>query len=168
MIFNSLEEAYRSREKFEKVYDQSNELSIHRKKYDIDTCDLVPKVGQFFLYEPYISKGSVGDYIGYPKLALYIGEIPIDQTIEVEYIDSRRVWENNTKFITSSNHVMRVFETPTKINSMAIWGNTLLIYGIWDKMPNWKELKPVYQKTWWFRLTPAEMRNRKINTIING
>lgn len=170
MIFNSLEEAYKSREKNEKVYNQSIKLSLHRKKWDIDHVMNynTPKVGQFFLYETYISQGIVDKYIGYPKLALYVGEIPTDQTIEVEYIDVRRSWEYNTKLITPNNHEMFVSNTPTKINSMAIWSNTLFIYGMWDKMPTWKELKPAYQKTWWFRLTPVEIRNRKIKTILNG
>ena len=49
-----------------------------------------------------------------------------------------------------------------------IWHDYLLIYGVWDKLPSWKELRKHYDRTWWFHKTIQDKRDITINKLING
>lgn len=161
MIFNSKEEAYKSRERAELVYDQSVSFSEHIKKFDFYEIEPI-KTGQFFLYE-------ITDYkhIHYPRLAVYLNSVLVDQALEIEYYDIRRSWEDRVSIISGNRHVPLPLFGST-ISSVLIWSNSVLIYGVWDKKPTWRELKSAYQKTWWFRITNSQKRDRKIKSIING
>jgi hypothetical protein len=166
-IFNNLEEAIKSRERVDKIYDQSKSFSDHRKKYslskiysDIDLRDM----GKFFLYELVIGN----KIIHYPKLAMYINSIVVDQAEEIEFVNVRRNCEYRIGFINENGYENNMSLLSAKIDSVILWSNDLLVYGVWDKKPNWKELKGAYEKTWWYRLSDAQKRERKINLIVNG
>lgn len=165
-IFNNIEEAIKSREKVDKIYDQSKSFSDHRMKYSLISA--YPHIelgdmGQFFLYELVTD----GDIIHYPKLAMYINSIIIDQAEEIEFVNMRRNCEYNIGFTNENGYKNTISQFSTKIDSVILWHNDMLVYGVWDKKPNWKELKVAYEKTWWYRLTDAQKRERKINLIIN-
>ena len=166
-IFNNLEEAIKSRERVDKIWDQSKSFSEHRLKYSLSKIypgiDL-GDIGQFFLYELVIDN----KIIHYPKLAMYINSIVVEQTEEIEYVDVRRSCEYRIGFINENGYQNTISSFSTNIDSVILWHNDLLVYGVWDKKPNWKELKGAYEKTWWYRLTDAQKRERKINLIVNG
>ena len=99
--------------------------------------------------------------------------LPCDQTVEVEWVDWRRTWEYHKKYEwvdnkgeTKSNGDF--CDLPTQIQSLPIWHDYLLIYDVWDKLPDWKVLKKAYQRTWWYHKTIQEKRDIMINQIING
>lgn len=148
--------------------DRNNpDFKKHFKKYNIfnfkkSINKKLDKPGKFFLYELLEApdSGLVNkdiSSINYPKLSIFLDYLPCDQTIEVECIDVKRTYEQN----------LNNYYTPSKINSYIIWDDYMLIYGVWDSYPNWKELKKAYQKTWWFRRTISEERNIKLNSILN-
>jgi hypothetical protein len=154
---------------FNEKYDKN-----HRSEFSLtETNNLEP--GQFFLYEkmtcPYSSELKKRETnIYYPKLAIYLDNYIVDQALEVEYKNVRRTWEHRTKYTylykdkEYSNYASEI----QGINTTILWDEDLYVYGIWDKIPNWKELKKAYEKSIWFKRTKEELRDIKINSIING
>ena len=124
----------------------------------------VDTIGQYFLYERFIS-GQSFDELHYPKLGLYLNSLPCDQTIEVEWVNIRRTWEQNLEY-DSGNWKFYMFESPTEIEREQLWSNELLVYGVWDTKPNWKQLRQAYERTWWFYRTTDEIRNIQLDRIL--
>lgn len=120
--------------------------------------------GQIFLYESFED-----DKIIYPKIGIFLNYLPCDQTIEVEWVNKRRNWEYKKKYTSEYKGETLYYEyvdLPTIIQSQPQWNDHLLIYGVWDKLPNWKTLKSHYQLTWWFHKTVDEIRNIKLEQIL--
>ena len=152
----------------------------HYKKYDF-TSNLHPnKIGQFFLYEKildgrYRSNIPHDHELFYPKLGMYINALPCDQTIEVEWVDVRRTWEWNLEYdyeVKDKDGVSKTYqnyfgEIETEIQRLPLWADDLLVYGVWDSMPNWKQLRQAYERTWWFHRTTDELRNIQLNRLLS-
>ncbi len=135
-------------------------LDKHSTKYDFFKSHIKP--GQHFLYE--IVEGMGKHSISYPKLGIFLDSYPCDQTIEIEWALHRRTWEYNFKF----NEHCYVGEQRSELQYLILWSDEMLIYGIWDAKPNWKQLKQAYEKTWWFWRDSQELRDIQINRILNG
>lgn len=56
----------------------------------------------------------------------------------------------------------------TQIQNIVLWNDDILIYGVWDSLPNWKILKKYYERTWWYKKTIQQKRNIIITQIQNG
>lgn len=130
--------------------------------------------GKVFLYEKLITDYTTGQKkLYYPKIGLYLNSLPCDQTVEVEWVDWRRTWEYNRTY-EWTNDKGEIKTTgdfsllPTQVQSLPIWHDYLLIYGVWDKLPSWKELRKHYDRTWWFHKTIQDKRDITINKLING
>jgi hypothetical protein len=140
----------------------------HSSKYDFFNYGSGPTAGQHFLYQILKDKRSSGEggHIGlsYPKLGIYLNSYPCDQTIEVEWTDHRRTWEYNFKF----NEYGYVGEQLTELQYLPLWMDKMLVYGVWDVIPNWKQLKQAYERTWWYYRSPQEIRDIQINRLLNG
>lgn len=179
-IFNSKEEAFKSREKLilfkEGEYD-TQQFNSHYKKYEYFEADKKPNImGQYFLYELHLSNsyGNRADKIyknilTYPKLGIYLNSLPCDQTIELEWVDHRRSWEWNSeyKYTHDDKEFMNyIGELPTEVVRLPLWGDSMLIYGVWDSKPNWKQLRIAYEKTWWFHKSDKQIRDLKIRSLL--
>jgi hypothetical protein len=131
--------------------------------------------GQFFLYEKSIHKSDTQNKshnrIYYPKIGMYVNSIPCDQTFEMEWINVKRTWEWNKKYqyINPDGEIKEydVCYLSTQVQSLIVWDDDMLIYGVWDKIPNWKELRKHYERTWWFKKTIQQKRDIMLNTLIN-
>lgn len=123
------------------------------------------QTGQFFLYEK-IEDGL----LHYPKLGIYLNTMPCDQTIEVEWFDVRRNWEWRITYTAQmrdgTEFEKKVCDLPSKIQSLILWHDSIEVYGVWDKIPTWKELRVAYEKTIWFGKTIEEKRDRKLRFIL--
>ena len=161
--FNSKREALESLRKV-KVIPNEFDYGTHYNKYNFLNTNIL-KPGDIFLYE-FVNS----DLINYPRVGIYLNVIPIEQTVEVEYVDYRRTIEFNTEFERKQNNIINeylsLFEEQTNINSIVLWDDTLLVYGSWNSLPNWKELKKAYKKTLWFNKTKQDNRDLLINSII--
>lgn len=177
MIFNSKEEALKSREKEIGIKPGDEEFSKHMDKYGFwsNNGKKLRKMGQFFLYEKVInnSYGVDKSLLSYPKLGLYLNSLPCDQTIELEWVDFRRTYEWNIKFKYTYEYngkqnesTSYLGELETNINRLPIWHDDILIYDIWDSKPNWKQLRQAYEKTWWFFRTDQEKRDIQLDRIL--
>jgi hypothetical protein len=129
--------------------------------------------GKVFLYEKLISDYTTGQTLYYPKIGLYLNSLPCDQTVEVEWVDWRRTWEYNRTYdwVNDKGETKDTGDfsiLPTQVQSLPIWHDYLLIYGVWDKLPEWKELRKHYERTWWFHKTIQDKRDITINQLING
>jgi len=80
--FNSKKEALASLQRVKVMPD--NGYEAHYNKYNFMNVTAM-KPGDIFLYE-FVK----GDLVTYPRIGIYLNIIPIDQTIEVEYVDYRR------------------------------------------------------------------------------
>jgi hypothetical protein len=180
MIYNSKEEALLTRERFINTKDDTSDMFLnHCKKYYFYTASKLDggtlldhrKFGRYFLYEK-----EVDDKLHYPQLAIYINELPCDQTTEVEYINCRRTWEWRTEYKylyeyrdgVGKEYTNYIAESESNIERTILWGDSMYVYGAWDSMPNWKELKQAYERTWWFHRTYDEIRDIQLNRILNG
>jgi len=132
--------------------------------------------GQYFLYEAFFdlrlqsSQNKFAVKITYPKLGVYVNSLPCDQTIEVEWIDYRRTWESNIKYdyeYDGKNYSKFFSNDSTEINSMPLWVDSLLVYGVWNSRPNWKQLRACYEKTWWFWRSKDQLRDIRLNRLLN-
>lgn len=151
----------------------------HFKKYEFFNTENPNKMGQYFLYEKildgkYQSNAPHDHELFYPKLGVYLNSLPCDQTIEVEWVDYRRTWEWNTEYdyeYKDKDGLVKPFqnyigELPTEIERLPIWSDYLLVYGVWDSMPNWKQLRQAYERTWWFHRTTDELRDLQLNRLL--
>jgi hypothetical protein len=153
------------KDKFKKHFDKYNFLDSK-----------VNKIGQFFLYEKILNSSYPLDHeLFYPKLGMYINALLCDQTIEVEWVDIRRTWEWKIEYDYEvkdkdgvSNKYKNYFgEIETEIQRLPIWTDDLLVYGCWETMPNWKQLRQAYERTWWFHRTTDELRNIQLDRLLS-
>ena len=136
------------------------------------------KTGQFFLYEYMERKHdrkSESDYIlNYPRIAIYLNSRLVDMALEIDFFNVRRSWESKHEHKLTYNDrdgVERSYadypsEIATKIESIILWDDSVNVYGVWDKLPDWKELRKAYEKTIWFGITTEEMRDRKLKSLL--
>lgn len=172
-LYKSLDKSVsvKNNEEFDKHYEKWSFFGFSETLSKIENLDnkiYLNKPGQLFLYEEYIHSN---EEINYPKIGIYLKDIPCDQTVEVEYINIQRTWENNKEytFTTANNEIRKdgkFYYLPSIIRSTPIWDDDLMVYGIWDKLPNWKELRKYYERTWWFHKTKEEVRDIKMNSIL--
>jgi hypothetical protein len=146
----------------------------HFEKYEFFKANSPNRMGQYFLYEKlldgrYRSNRPHDHQLFYPKLGVYLNSLPCDQTIEVEWVDYRRTWEWKVEY--DYQHEGKVYkhymgELPTDIQRLPLWNDYLLIYGVWDSMPTWYQLRQAYERTWWFHRTKDELRNLQLNRLL--
>ena len=131
-------------------------LKKHNDKYDFLKAKV--KNGKFFLHEVVESIKRVDDdyeeRLYYPKLGLHIDDYIVDMAIEVEWVDVRRTWENNTQY--EYQHDGKTYKSwaddqRSELRTCICWDDSMYVYGVWDVKPNWKELKLAYEQTLWFR-----------------
>lgn len=166
----TVEEVYKSREK--SIEAKNDETFFkHYRKFEFLKSNL-KKMGQFFLYEKCQIKNGL-DIITYPKLGLYLNSLPCDQTIEVEWVDYRRTWEWNVEYdfeykINNETKIGQnyIAEIETKIQRMPLLNDNMLVYGVWDSMPSWLQLRQAYEKTWWFHRNKDELRDIQLNRLL--
>ncbi len=173
MIYNSKEEALKSREKSIEISDDEwrSGFSSHYKKWDFLKTNMYPtKMGQLFLYEKCLSSDKITT-INYPKLGVYLNALPCDQTIEVEWVDWRRTCEYNIEYFTKNSNgdefEVLLAENDTQIQRLPLWWDGILVYGVWDSFPTWTDLRRSYEMTWWFHRPINEVRNIKLDRIFN-
>jgi hypothetical protein len=182
MIFNSKEEALKSKDKyilFKEGEDDTDLFNNHFKRYEYFNNDKTPNImGQYFLYELHLSNEYGGradsiykNILTYPRLGVYINSLPCDQTIEIEWVNPRRTWEWNSEYKYNHDgkeYMNYVGELPTEIVRLPLWGDSMLIYDVWDSKPNWKQLRQAYERTWWFWRSDEEKRNLQLNRILGN
>jgi len=173
MIYENKEEALKSRERFIFIPDNDPIFNKHYKRYGFyEQHDRLNhrNFGMYFLYELAMHSSDLkGTKLHYPKLGLYINELPCDQTTEVEWIDYRRTWEWRTEYKYTHNdkeYNNYICDLPTEIQRLPIWFDGILVYGAWNTMPNWQQLKQAYERTWWFYRTEDEKRDIQLNRLL--
>jgi hypothetical protein len=150
-----------------------NIMKKHNDKYDFLKAKV--NTGKFFLYEitesiKAVEEGYV-ERLYYPKLGLHIDDYMVDMAIEVEWVDVRRTWENNTQYeyisdIDGKKYKSWADDERTELRSCICWDDAMYVYGVWDVKPTWKELKLAYQQTLWFGRTEQEIRDIKLSSIL--
>lgn len=142
-----------------------NGVNLNDNKTDFIDGEIHVRTGQFFLYEK-----LEDDLLHYPKLGIFLNDLPCDQTIEVEWFDVRRSWEwrqtYTAKMRDGTEYEANPYDLQSKIERLILWHDSMNIYGVWDKMPSWKELRVAYEKTIWFGTSQEEKRDRKLRSIL--
>ena len=182
-------EQYKKLDKFQVIPKDDEEFEKHFEKWEffeyVDTINKIDGIskdelylrtpGKIFLYEKFIGDQSYltkDKHLYYPKIGIYLNGIPCDQTIEVEWTDWRRTWEYHKKYDwvndKGEDKKGEFFYLQSIVHSLPIWHDYLLIYGVWDKLPNWKELRKYYERTWWFHKTIQDKRDIMLNKLIHG
>jgi hypothetical protein len=148
-------------------------LKKHNDKYDFLKAKV--NTGKFFLYEITEPIKRIGeDYeerLYYPKLGLHIDDYVVDMAIEVEWVDVRRTWENNTQFeyqYDGKTYKSWADDERTELRSCICWDDSMYVYGVWDVKPTWKELKLAYEQTLWFRRSDEEIRDIKLKRLLGN
>jgi hypothetical protein len=165
-------DAYAKRDRYVPVDKEDKEFREHFDKWNyMDFHKTLKKdlsiPGQVLLYENLTSN----HHVYYPKLSVYINTLPCDQTIEYEFFDFRRSWEWREQVkmtdIYGKDFDMYIGEEPSMIQRHIQWGNYIMVYGVWDSKPDWKELRRAYEETWWFHKTKQQKRDIKLNKIFD-
>jgi hypothetical protein len=173
MIFESLEKALETRNRYI-ITDDNDDFLKHYKKWDFFENQNVfqhRRFGKFFLYEEVNTGGRGKVKVNYPKLAIFVNELLIDHALQVDYINySPRTWEINSEYTVyydGRTFTRGVYDRESELKSTILWGDdNLLVYGAWNGMPNWKELKIAYQNTWWFHRNIDELRDLKLKSLL--
>jgi hypothetical protein len=154
-----------------------NGFDLNNDEYEFLHANV--KTGQFFLYEymEYKSDRKGGGYsvLHYPRVAIYLNNRLIDMALEIDFFNVRRNWENKREYkftYTDRDGVEREYkqypsEISTSIESIILWDDSVNVYGVWDKLPGWKELRKAYEKTIWFSIPTEEMRERKLKSVLS-
>jgi hypothetical protein len=156
-----------------KIITLNKDNAKKHQKYDFLKAKV--NTGKFFLYEitesiKAVEEGYV-ERLYYPKLGLHIDDYIVDMAVEVEWVDVRRTWENNTQYEYISEYDGKTYKSwaddeRTELRSCICWDDSMYVYGVWDVKPTWKELKLAYQQTLWFRRTEQEIRDIKLSSIL--
>ena len=145
-----------------------NGKDLNSSEFDFIYGGISVKPGQFFLYEK-IEEGAV-PYLSYPRLGIFLNYLACDQTIEVEWFDVRRTWEFRVPCreydIYGKEYEAYVCDMPSEIKRMILWNDSMNVYGAWNGMPSWKELRRAYEKTIWFGKTIEQERDQKLGSIL--
>lgn len=157
---------YIQREKYQEIdTNRSNLFNDHLAKWDYyHQINLKP--GQLFLYEK-----EVDDKISYPQFGIYLNYYMVDMAIEVEFIPYRRTWESNISYnyvYNGKNYQNTFSEISSRLEHFICWNDSLLVYGAWDKLPDFRTLRRAYQNTWTFYKTISEKRDINLVNILNG
>ena len=141
----------------------------HCRKYDFHRVSTPETIGQHFLYES-VSYSSDGVKITYPSVGVFTNLYVIDQAIEVEWINCRRTWEYSVEYEYEYNgKIFTSFacDDRTELKYTILWSDSMLVYGVWDTKPNWKQLKECYNKTWMYKRSVAELRDIRLNNLLD-
>ena len=142
-----------------------NGVDLNNNETDFIDGNISVKTGQFFLYEK-----IEDDLLHYPKLGIFLNDLPCDQTIELEWFDVRRSWEYRQTYtatsVSGTEYKAHPYDLQSQIQRLILWHDSIDVYGVWDKMPTWKELRVAYEKTIWFGMSIEEKRDRKIRSIL--
>lgn len=155
-----------------KELESTDDFIDHIKNYDFFKRKQSPSVpGHYFLYENFIFSSSKEHSlkITHPKIGIYVNCYPCDQTIEVEWVDVRRTWEYNVEYEYThqdKTYTQCVAEDRSEFQYLILWDDQMLIYGVWDTKPNWKQLRQAYEKTWRFKRGKDEIRDIQIDRIL--
>jgi hypothetical protein len=148
-----------------------NGFDLKNKEYEFLHSGV--KTGQFFLYEymEYNSdrKGGEHTLLHYPRIAIYLNSRLVDMALEIDFFNVRRSWEGRREYdLTYKDKSYRQYpsELFTGIENVILWDDSVNVYGVWDKLPNWKELKRAYQKTIWFSKTIEDKRDQYLSNIL--
>lgn len=172
------EELIQSRERFQYLTEieyNSSDFNSHFEKYDFFSTNSPSVAGQYFVYQLFQDlrfnplKNDTYHRLTYPKLGVYINALPCDQTIEVEWVDYRRTCENNLIYDyqhEGSEYSSFLAYNPTEIKRLPLWHDSMLIYGLWNSKPNWRQIRQAYERTWWFHKTSQELRNIQLNRLL--
>lgn len=80
--------------------------------------------------------------ISRPILGLFAGYAPCDQTVEFCFVEKPRAWTNSYK-VNYNGYASSVAMYGPEIESVALWGDTIKILGVFDKSPSVSELRKV-------------------------
>ena len=145
--------------------DKMENFNNHLGKWDYHTTPGL-KPGQLFLYEK-----EIKDKVSFPQIGIYLNCYILDMAIGVEFIPYRRTWENNISYdyvYNGKNYQNTYSELESRIEHFICWNDSLLVYGVWDKLPNFQTLRKAYQNTWTFYKTISEKRDINLVNILNG
>jgi hypothetical protein len=140
-----------------------NEEEIEAIDFNKDT-HIGMKAGQFFLYETLIGKE-----LSYPKLGLFIDDYVVDMALEVEWVNVKRTWEYNVKYkyiYQDKEYSNYVCDKRKELETLIIWDDSMFVYGVWDVIPDWKELKKAYERTHWFKRDVNVLRDLKLKNLL--
>ena len=164
-------EEYRWNKIFDSVplpsYIPEKDLDIDKSKYrDFDYNSL--KYGKHFLFQTvafHVVDGIQKYEMSKPILGTFIEYGVVDQAIEYKFICPPRTWElnhrHNNKF--GENKDISLYDLDVKVETVLEWSQFIFIFGIWDKFPDWKEMKTSMKETFYYRLS----RKEKIKRILS-
>ena len=137
------------------------DLDIEKSKYrDFDYNKL--KYGKHFLFQTVSFDDGVGYEMSKPIMGTFIEYNVVDQAIEYKLLCPQRTWEYNYRNRTEFQGGIRLYENDIKIESILEWGEYVFVFGIWDKYPDWKEMKVAMKESFYYRMS----RKDKIERVL--
>lgn len=106
------------------------------------------------------------DNMYYPQMGVYVNSSLLDMAVCHSILEPPRSWMYHTE-IKSDDYEYFISDFNMEVKDYVNWGSSIIkIFAIYDKKPNWKELKEAFEKTMWYELTDEQERNRAINRIL--
>ena len=156
--------------KYSKSMDVTEWTNDYMKKFSAyESGHVILEFGDVFLFETICDSHSKS-ILKYPEIGVFVKYNIYDQALVTEYVTKNRTWMDRVKYNSNPdpkyNYWMPISDRVSEVVDFVEWSDSIYIYGKWDKMPGWKELKKSYQKTMWFHKTEEEIIDLKLRTLI--
>ena len=133
------------------------------KKYQNMTLEF----GDIFLSQIILSKD--GKYLmTYPQINVFIKYNICDQALVYEYVKKPRTWMYKQEYISNPRYDYKssIYENMSKVDEHIDWYDMMYIFGHWKTLPNWKELRQAYERTFWYFKGKDFYRNCQIDRLL--
>lgn len=134
-----------------KKFEESNYSIKKFEKFDASNFNL--QFGDVFLFQEINYDIDGNGYMTYPTIATFSHYDIWDQALVYCFMMKIR-----TKYYYTKNKYKSL---KFQLEEIPVWDNKLYIYKVWKYQPSWKEMKPYFYKTLYFKLN----RKDKINII---
>jgi hypothetical protein len=142
-------------------YITESDLDSYESKYrDFDYKSL--KFGKHFLFQTVTRPVEGNGVMSKPIMGTFVDYGLADQALEYKFILPTRTWETNYLNRTVFPNDTRLYDRDIEIDSVIEWSEYIYIFGIWDKYPNWKEMKTAMKESFYYRLS----RKDKIDRVL--
>lgn len=137
--------------------DLDNDESKYRN-FDYNTL----KFGKHFLFQTVTRPMKGNGVMSKPIMGTFVDYGIADQALEYKFILPTRTWETNYLNRTKFPNDTRLYDRDIEIDSVIEWDDYIYIFGMWDKFPDWKEMKVAMKETFYYRLS----RQDKIERVL--
>lgn len=143
MIFNKLYEAKNFVRDYKPISFEKDKFPNHLEN------DPILKFGQYILFQ-HVKIENKQPLISKPILGLFVGYSIWDMAAVINIVELPRAYIYSEKIQVVTNPKLNIslpiFELDPQVENFVLWHDDIIILGIYNNKPNWKNLRIDYKK----------------------